>query len=57
VEMPVPDAPQMGGLRATSESILLLFVFSSGLMICQERTVASFFGLEVFLSCFILSCF
>lgn len=39
MEMSALAEPQTGGLHATSESIILLLVFSSGLMVCQERTV------------------
>lgn len=40
MEMPAPDAAQTGALCATSDNIILPCVFSSELMICQEKTVA-----------------
>lgn len=52
--MPGPGAPQTGGLCAPSESIILLFVFSSGLMICEEKTAAQFLGLGFLLELFCL---
>lgn len=55
MEMPDPDAPQTGGLCATSESIILLFVLSSGLMVCQEKTVMLLGSLGFFeLFCLVL---
>lgn len=57
VEMPGPDVPQTGALCATSESMILLFVLSSGLMVCHEKTVSLLGSLGFFFSCFVLSCF
>lgn len=48
MEMSALDEPQTGGLHATSESIISLFVSSPGLMVCQERTVRFLGSLGVF---------